>query len=60
MIRMARKVLFLSMALLILGSAQADESSGKKKVASGKARIQEAAESKADKQADLEQALAKA
>ena len=60
MIRMARKVLLLSTALLILGSAQADESSGKKKVASGKARLQEAAESKADKQAEKKKAAKKA
>ena len=60
MIRMARKVLLLLTALLIPGSAQADESSNKKKVASGKARIQEAAESKADKQAKKKKVAKKA
>ena len=60
MFRMARKVLLMATALCILGYVQADETSGKKKAAAGKARIQEAAENKADTKAEKKNTTKKA
>jgi acetyl esterase/lipase len=64
MIRLTRHLILFSTALLMLHSLNADEANGKKKAApqsaTGKPRIQEAAENKSEKNADKKKAAKKA